>query len=526
MTMRFFIFILILGCTVQYAAGQHVNAIWSGREGGMLYDQANAVALDASANVYATGYFQHHAVFGNQSLQAAGDTDMYLAKYDASGKLLWARTGGSDYNRPNLISETGATLAVTAAGDVYVSGMFRRVARFGEAQLVSAGMEDIFIAKYHADGTLAWLKRAGGSSQDVVRDAATDAEGNLYLTGYFQNDVTFDDVQLRAGEYTNFYIAKYNPSGALLWLKDGRQTGSASGQAIAVYDNIIVVAGNFTGDLSLNSHNINASSEANAFLATFSSSGKCTMLTQQAGTTSQRVSDLDAGAHGVVITGAYEDPSGSARAFVSLFTLNGELQWVKRSAGNASSDGKGVRFVDGDRIIAAGNFYDDIQWEDNRAIGGATANTFVAELTRQGSLAWLDNAGNTAANTLNSLASFHNQIVLAGMVYDIETSQGDALIARFALPPRSPGNEGDNHVLTVYPNPNQGQFTLHYTFLSQQPRCEVSVTDVIGRVVLQQSLTNVTSIDLPITLSDAANGLYTIQVLAGGFEVYRKVLIK
>lgn len=524
--MRFFIFILTLGCTAQYAAAQHVNAIWSGREGGMLYDQANAVAFDASANVYATGYFQHDAVFGNQTLQSAGDTDMYLAKYDASGKLLWARTGGSDYNRPNLISEAGTTLAVTAAGDVYVAGMFRRVARFGEAQLVSAGMEDIFIAKYHADGTQAWLKRAGGSSQDVVRDAATDADGNLYLTGYFQNEAMFDNVQLRAGEYTNFYIAKYSPSGALLWLKDGRQTGSASGQAIAVHDDVIVVAGNFAGSLSLRGHDVTASSETNAFLATFSSSGKCTMLTQQAGTTSQRVSDLDAGTHGIVMTGTGDDPSGSSRAFVSLFTLKGELQWVKRSTGNASSDGKGVQFIDGDRIITAGNFYDDIQWGDTRVIGGATANAFVAELTREGSLAWLDNAGNTATNTLSSLAATHDQIVLAGMVYDRETSQGDALIARFALPPRSPENGDDRHALTVYPNPNQGQFTLHYTFLSQQPRCEVSVTDITGRVAFQQSLTNVTSIDLPIALPDVANGLYTIQVLAGGFEVYRKVLIK
>src|SRR5690349_16339588 len=64
---------------------------WSRRAGGTEPDAASRIAVDASGNSYITGIFRGNASFGTTSLTSSGNTDVFIAKYDGSGNVLWAK---------------------------------------------------------------------------------------------------------------------------------------------------------------------------------------------------------------------------------------------------------------------------------------------------------------------------------------------------------------------------------------------------------------------------------------------------
>lgn len=72
-------------------------------------------------------------------------------------------------------------------------------------------------------------KRAGGISFDEAFGIAVDSSGNSYVTGFFQGSATFGAGEANAttlgSPSQDFFVAKYNPNGALVWAKHAGGTG-------------------------------------------------------------------------------------------------------------------------------------------------------------------------------------------------------------------------------------------------------------------------------------------------------------
>jgi len=98
------------------------NLVWAKRFGSTDYDVGWSVAVDGSGNVYTTGYFQGTVDFdpgaGITNLVSAGQSDVFVSKLDASGRLMWAkRFGGTD-------GDAGVSVAVDGSGNVHTTGSF------------------------------------------------------------------------------------------------------------------------------------------------------------------------------------------------------------------------------------------------------------------------------------------------------------------------------------------------------------------------------------------------------------------
>src|SRR5258706_6575866 len=79
----------------------------------------------------------------------------------------------------------GLSVATDASGNVFVTGYFVSDSiTFGTTTLVNAGATntDIFLAKYDGNGNVLWAKSAGGTPVDVGWCVATDASGNVFIT--------------------------------------------------------------------------------------------------------------------------------------------------------------------------------------------------------------------------------------------------------------------------------------------------------------------------------------------------------
>ncbi len=118
MTMKKLLPVLLLLISFSLHA-QVPGLVWASTFGSVLEDYTNAVTVDASGNVYTTGYFSGSADFdpgpGTVNLVSAGGTDIFISKTDSAGNLIWAKSIGS------AGSQLGTDIVLDASGNIYVT---------------------------------------------------------------------------------------------------------------------------------------------------------------------------------------------------------------------------------------------------------------------------------------------------------------------------------------------------------------------------------------------------------------------
>lgn len=187
---------------------------WSRAFGSTSADIGCDVALSPSLQVVLVGYFAGTVNFGGSPLVSAGSSDIVVAQYEyADGAHVWSNRYGSTG------SDQGLTIDVDASSNILVSGSFSGTVGFGGASLPSAGLADIFLAKYNSSGAHQWSLRAGGTSNDYGYGVETDASGNVYACGIFRLSSDFGGGALVSAGIADIYLAKYNSSGVHQWSK-------------------------------------------------------------------------------------------------------------------------------------------------------------------------------------------------------------------------------------------------------------------------------------------------------------------
>jgi hypothetical protein len=206
---------------------------------------ANGVATDASGNVYVTGQFAYGATFGastgsfQTNLVSQGISDIFLAKYDSSGTLLWVVQQGSTLDGADADSaqDEAFDVAVDAAGHVYITGCFGWPgAVFGATTLATEASREFFLAKYDSDGTLLWAQDSNDASWKGT-DLRLDAAGNAHVLSH-----SLDDPRVQ--------LKKFDPAGRLLWAQPHEPGSSYPAYRVAP-DGAIFAAGRFTDELVL-----------------------------------------------------------------------------------------------------------------------------------------------------------------------------------------------------------------------------------------------------------------------------------
>jgi len=154
--------------TIKYdSAG---NPLWVARYDGpsSSYDQAWAIAVDASGNAYVTGCSDGRGTSPGYDVIS---TDYATVKYDSVGNLLWV----ARYDGPAGSSDEAHAIALDVLGNAYVTGWSRGVVT----------SEDYATMKYDKAGSQLWVRRYNGPGNggDWARGIAVDGSGNAYVTG-------------------------------------------------------------------------------------------------------------------------------------------------------------------------------------------------------------------------------------------------------------------------------------------------------------------------------------------------------
>ena len=159
-------------------------------------------------------------------------------------------------------------------GNVYVIGSFNGTATFGDKQLTSTSYYDIFIAKYSPTGKLIWVSQAGGSAADEANGITLGADNKIYLTGYFSGSTNFGSINLVSKGDRAFFVAKYDMDGNPVWVQSGGGEQSGFGKAIAS-DNKgnLFVTGIFNSNATFKNTVLKSKGEEDIFVANYTTDG-------------------------------------------------------------------------------------------------------------------------------------------------------------------------------------------------------------------------------------------------------------
>ncbi len=454
--MRSLTTIFALICSV----GLHAQDFeWAKPFGSTWPDQGQSIAIDASGNVYTTGYFQETVDFdpgtGTTNLTSAGRTDIFVQKMDASGNFLWAKSfGGTSYDHCYSIT-------VDSSGDVYTTGYFQGTVDFepgaGTTNLTSAGAEDIFVQKMDALGNFLWAKSFGGTSNDYGLSITVDSSGNVYTTGSFQRTVDFDPGAgttnlISAGGY-DIFVQKMDASGNFLWAKSFGGTSYGYGQSITVNaSGNVYTTGYFFGtvdfDPGAGTTNLTSAGAEDIFIQKMDASGNFLWAKSFGGTSYGYGQSITLDSSGNVYTTGYFsgtvdfDPgtgttnlasAGGYDIFVQKMDVSGNFLWAKSFGGILDDRCYSITVDTSGNVYTTGSFQRTVDFDPGAGTTNLTSvgrtDIFVQKLspcqpttgtdtqTACNSFAWIDGntytaSNNTATHTLTNAANCDSVVTL------------------------------------------------------------------------------------------------------------------
>ncbi len=198
------------------------NEIWAFNAKGFAISEGISLDIDALGNGYVTGQFSGNIVLGDSMLINQGMYDVFIARFNDDGQVLWAKSYGDNF------TDFPYGLCVDQSNNIYITGTFNSgQIIFGNYTLFDVGDYDIFITKFDSLGNVVWAISEGDIGEDAGKGIASDRNGNVYVTGAFESpSITFGPSTFNnAGSGFDAFVAKYNSNGILQWAKHAGNAG-------------------------------------------------------------------------------------------------------------------------------------------------------------------------------------------------------------------------------------------------------------------------------------------------------------
>jgi uncharacterized delta-60 repeat protein len=353
---------------------------WVARYSGPEYqDEARAMAVDSSGNVYVTGSSWGSGTF----------TDYATVKYNSAGQQQWV----ARHDGPANFYDSATAITVDASDNVYVTG-----------ETVNSNFEDDYTTiKYNASGQEQWVATydGHGSFGDYAIAIAVDASGNVYVTG------TSDD----GDGISDYATVKYNSAGQEQWV--ARYSGSANGGGSAAAMTI-----DNAGNLYVTGTAVNGNSGADYATVKYNSAGQQQWVAFYSGPGTPGNSDsaeaivLDPSGN-VYVTGESQGVGTDLDYATVKYNSAGQQQWAARYVGPSDHDeAHGIGVDSTGNVYVTGFSYNS----------GSNYDYATVKYNSAGQQQWVDRYDGPANST-----DFANAVAVdnSGDVYVTGTSIGD-----------------------------------------------------------------------------------------------------
>jgi len=539
---------------------------WAKSAGGIYSDGGGAITYTSDGNLLVSGFFHESATFDTTVLTSSLYSDLFIAKYSTAGALLWAKSvaSSSSFLDPKAIFEDGS-------GNIYIVGLFGYWSETGgggdimfedATSFTSWGNQDIFIAKYDAEGNFIWAKHIGSNQIDKVV-STMDPFGNIILSGKLWSTVYFNSTTDTLAPFHLFdiFLARYDTAGSLIFYQHAASCTAVTEPQDVTTDDAgnIYLAGKYNGKptFGLPVDSVDLEEDPfydQGFIARYEPTHGAYKWAFTAGNTvsfDYPVTINSKGGGKIVISGLYltsasfgtlpdtitlisPPAAGYGEMYLVQYDTNGNADWAM-NAGHASAGSIYFR----DAYYSDGHLYVAGDYSAGPTVFGQGADAvtipylsvlFVANYDDTGNLDWVNVADGYSEGAESVIADALNNIYIAGFYQDwisfpgttiSLTSAGwnDILIARLDdISVSIYENEIKQNQL-IYPNPAKDEVTVD---IGRETNCTIRLFNLQGEAIFK-TVTNARQIKIDV--SNYPLGIYFIVVTDGkGYNMTKKLL--
>jgi hypothetical protein len=507
---------------------------WVEHVGGFGGEVFEGLAVDAGGRVWFAGSYEESFALNSQSLPVYGGADLFIAGADENGVVRWTTTAGGPFD------DMVAGLTIDPAGAILCTGTFWQEAVFDEERIqTTANLKGIFIAKYEPSGALGWVRVVEGTMLKEVTDIAADREGNIFLTGFFQEQLMVDTTVLTAKGASDLFLMKFDKDGQLQWATSAGYSGDTRALRMALIGDEIILSGFFNDTTLIAGSRFTANTfDRDVFVTRFDRFGRATWARKAGGVHDEEVTGLAIGSNGdIYLTGwlvgvmklseslQIESKTGQSDFFLLRYSARGEPLMGRAMGGDRLQQASDLVAFDGG-VALSGHYQGEMTIDGVTISAGVGFGSFIAHYDQSGNLNWIKNLPAGEGAFITHLAATPDGALLAGGAFrgdisfdDFSFSAGaqfDLFLGKLTVQTTSVEPSPSRGALHLFPNPTSREIFL------ESPSLEFTATlfDHSGRRVLH------TRNEKRLSVGQLPSGIYTLQFADDHGIQYHKVVIR
>lgn len=330
----------------------------------------------------------------------------------AAGGLAYAGFGFVDtFHAVSTGNFVGTRIAAyPGSDDMILCGYYSGKTLFGGVSMDSeGGASQGVLMRIGPRGEVRWVCEITGNGDQRAHDLALSPAGDIYVTGRSTGAAeieggTQESVSLPYSG-TFMFLAKYDPAGNLVWVRNGTSTGQVSGKGVTVdASGDVYVAGWFLGDASFEGETVfGGQGLFDGFVAKYDSSGEKEWVKSISTTTRSGSYEINGvatdGAGSIFLTGEFMgsvsvgafqlSASGDTDAFLARCNSAGEIQWARKAGGEGPDAAYGLTADPSGGVVVVGRTSSPTAAFGDREVAGAgEGDGFVAGYDSDGDISW------------------------------------------------------------------------------------------------------------------------------------------
>lgn len=347
------------------------------------------------------------------------------------------------YRWGNADPASAPAITVNMHGDVFAAGSFRGTIDFDPGPGMSVFTSsfggfgsDSYVTKFDSSGNFLWVLTWTATSFHTASEIICDADGNIYLAGYYAGTCDFDpgpDVFHLSGfgNRDELYVVKLDPEGDFIWAFTSTGDGNKYVNCLALdKDGDILLGGIFTGiaDLDPGPGVVSFTAEGffnDLFFAKYNPDGQLVWAKSSIGTFQGSVNGVSADSDGnVYFGGTFDDrrdfnpgpdslilqATGPWDAYILKLSPVGDFIWVKHLGNDSDNWVHDLIVNEQNELLVCGHFGGILDFDpgpDMFELTATNSDPFVWKLNANGELLWVDPFPGISFDEARSIALDH-----------------------------------------------------------------------------------------------------------------------